>query len=141
MGQDKIMGPSAFRELDRLVDIDVSRRVGHRGFDAAARPLGPSRRAPRSPLAPSRTPRRGDRSSPPASRRPPPMRRATSSIPNLRSNPLGLAVAMLAPVAPSARRRPARDGDSMAPGGLPVVLALEEQVPAAGPARDRRRDS
>src|SRR5271157_878487 len=117
-------GRTAFRELDRLVDIDVSRRVGQRGFDAAARPLGPSRRAPGSPLAPSRAPRRGDRSSPPASRRPPPMHRATRSIPNVRSNPLGLAVALLAPLAPSARRHPARDRNSMAPAGVSPVLAV-----------------
>ncbi|HME72183.1 MAG TPA: hypothetical protein VKM54_20280 [Myxococcota bacterium] len=45
------------RIIDHRVNIDVFRRVGQRGFDAGARPLGPSRRAPVSPLAPSCAPR------------------------------------------------------------------------------------
>jgi len=108
------------------VNIDVFRRVGQRGFDASARPLGPSRRVPVSLVAPSRAPRRGDRPSPSACCTEAPTHKATSSIPSLRSNPLGVVGAVLARMAPRPRSRPAGDRDRLAPTRVSSVLAVEE---------------
>jgi len=67
--------------------------------------------------------------------------RGSSSIPDLRPNPLSVVVALLARMAPSARPRPAGDGDPVAPPRVSFELAVEESLARPGAANDRRRAS
>jgi len=77
---------------------------------------------------------------PPSAPRPqPPARSKTRWLSGLRSGALVLAIAPLAGMAPSARRRPAGDRDPLAPPRVSSVLAVEESFATPGAASDRSR--